>query len=113
MIRPEFINSPSLKELLSEEIFQCEFSKKVWREICRNADALQDGIETFGDAFTADEMGRIVQMTVRRNELKNNSEAVAAELARSLRKEADRKKSDDGSDDSFFKRIEELKKTKK
>jgi len=50
---------------------------------------------------------------VRRNELKNNSEAVAAELARSLRKEADRKKSDDGSDDSFFKRIEELKKTKK
>lgn len=113
MIRPEFMDLPSLKELLSEDIFQCEFSKKVWRELCRNAKALQDGIETFGDAFTADEMGRIVQMTVRRNELTNNSEAVAEELARSLKNEADRKKTDDGSDDSFFKRIEELKKTKK
>ena len=40
-------------------------------------------------------------------------EDVAAELASALRKEADRKQSDDGSEDSFFKRIEELKKNKK
>lgn len=113
IIRPEFMESPKLKELLSEEIFQCEFSKKVWREIVRNSEEMKNGTETFGDAFTPDEMGRITQMTVRRRELANNSEGVAVELAENLKKEADRRKSDDGSDDSFFKRIEELKKIKK
>ncbi len=113
LIHPEYLGSEALKGKISEEIFQCEFSKKVWRELVRNSQELQGGIETFGDAFTADEMGRITQMTIRRRELTNNSESVALELAESLGKEAERKKSDDGSDDSFFKRIEELKKTKK
>lgn len=113
LIRPELIENGILTDLVTEDIFGCEFSKKVWREIVRNAQALKEGETTFGDAFTPDEMGRITQMTVRRRELTNNSESVAIELAESLKKEADRKKGDDGSDDSFFKRIEELKKTKK
>ena len=113
MIRPEYVSSDNLKDVLSEDIFQCEFSKKVWREILRNKDAESDGTYTFGEAFSPDEMGRITQMMLRRQQLNNNSEAVAVELAESLKKEAERKKNEDGSDDAFFKRIEELKKTKK
>ena len=113
IIRPEFISSSALKDKLSEDIFQCEFSKKVWRELLRNEEAKSEGAETFGDAFNPDEMGRITQMTVKRRELSNNSEAVAIELADALRAEADRKNTDDGSDEAFFKRIEELKKIKK
>lgn len=113
IIFPEYMSSGGLKSLLSEEIFQCEFTKKVYRELVRNAEALKDGTETFGDSFTPEEMGRITEMTVRRRKLTNNSEDVAIELANSLKKEADRKNSEDGSEDSFFKRIEELKRNKK
>ncbi len=113
MLRPEYLDSPRLRELLSEDIFQCEFSKRVWREIEKNAESLKNGIQTFGEAFTADEMGRITLMTLKRQELKNNSEEVAVELALSLKEESERKGSDDGSDDAFFRRIEELKKNKK
>lgn len=106
MMRPEFLDTPELSRLLSEEIFKCEFTRKVYRELLR--DRGSDGMSTFGEAFSTDEMGRITQMTVKRRELKNNSIEVAVELANALKKI-----SDDNSDDDFFKRIEELKKSKK
>ncbi len=113
IIRPELLSSDSLRELISEEIFQCEFSKRVWRELEKSIGSAQNGSVTLGEGFTPEEMGRITQMGIRRRQLSNNSEEVAFELAQSLKKEADRRKNDDGSDDSFFKRIEELKNIKK
>jgi hypothetical protein len=56
-------------------------------------------------------MGRITKMTLKRRELSNNSIEVASELAEALRSESERQKEGDGND--FFKRIEELKKSKK
>ncbi len=106
MIRPEFLDAPELKGLLSEDIFKCEFTKKIYREFVRDSGG--DGVSTFGEAFSADEMGRITQMTVKRRELSNNSIEVAVELAEALKK-----CSEDNSEDDFFKRIEELKKSKK
>ena len=106
MIRPEFLDTPELSSFLSEEIFRCEFTKKVYRELVR--DRQNDGMSTFGEVFSADEMGRITQMTVKRRELSNNSIEVAVELAKALKKI-----SEDNSEDDFFKRIEELKKSKK
>lgn len=103
-IRPEFIDAPELRELLSEDLFQCEFTKKVFREMTK-----ETGFS--GEAFTPEEMGRITEMSVKRRELTNNSLDVALELATDLKKEADKKKSD--SEGDFFKRIEELKKSKK
>lgn len=103
-IRPEFIGAPELRELLSEDLFQCEFTKKVFREMTKDT-----GFS--GEAFTPEEMGRITEMSVKRRELTNNSLDVALELATDLKKEADKKKSD--SEGDFFKRIEELKKSKK
>lgn len=103
-IRPEFIDAPELLELLSEDLFQCEFTKKVFREMTK-----ETGFS--GEAFTPEEMGRITEMSVKRRELTNNSLDVALELATDLKKEADKKKSD--SEGDFFKRIEELKKSKK
>ena len=103
-IRPEFIDAPEIRELLSEDLFQCEFTKKVFREMTK-----ETGFS--GEAFTPEEMGRITEMSVKRRELTNNSLDVALELATDLKKEADKKKSD--SEGDFFKRIEELKKSKK
>lgn len=103
-IRPEFIDAPELLELLSEDLFQCEFTKKVFREMTKDT-----GFS--GEAFTPEEMGRITEMSVKRRELTNNSLDVALELATDLKREADKKKSD--SEGDFFKRIEELKKSKK
>lgn len=103
-IRPEFLTAPELQGLLSEDIFRCEFTKKVYREMIK-----EGGFS--GEAFTPEEMGRITQMSIKRRELMNNSLDVALELATDLKKEADKKKSD--SENDFFKRIEELKKSKK
>ena len=110
---PEYLDSEKLYGVLSEDIFQCEFTKKVYLELVRDKEARKEGTETFGETFSPEEMGRITEMKLRRKELSNNSVDVAAELAQALKKEADRRKEDDGSEDSFFKRIEELKKSKK
>ncbi|MBQ7896863.1 MAG: DNA primase [Clostridia bacterium] len=103
-IRPEFLNASELLGILSEDIFQCEFTKKVFREMMKDT-----GFS--GEAFTPEEMGRITEMSIKRRELANNSLDVALELATALKEEADRKKRD--SEGDFFKRIEELKKSKK
>ena len=89
-----------------QEIFRCEFTKRVYHELVRDRE--NDGTSTFGESFSADEMGRITQMTVKRRELSNNSIEVAVELAKALKKI-----SEDNSEVDFFKRIEELKKSKK
>ena len=113
IIFPEYLDSEKLYGVLSEDIFQCEFTKKVYLELVRDKEARKEGTETFGETFSPEEMGRITEMKLRRKELSNNSVDVAVELAQALKKEADRRKEDDGSEDSFFKRIEELKKSKK
>ncbi len=113
LIRQEFLDSPTLRDLLEEDLFQCEFSKKVWRELKREHEMGSEGFSSFGDAFSPDEMGRIMQMRIKREELQNNSEQIAEELAQELRREAEKKKADDGSDESFFNRIEQLKRNKK
>ena len=104
LLRPEFLTAKELSGILSEDIFRCEFTKKVFREINK-----EEGFS--GEAFTPDEMGRITKMTLKRRELSNNSIEVASELAEALRSESERQKEGDGND--FFKRIEELKKSKK
>lgn len=106
LLRPEFISDPELRGLLSEDIFKCEFTKKVFSELLK--DSMTDGETSFGEAFSPDEMGRIVKMKLKREELKNNSVSVAKELAEMLKKQIE-----EDSEDDFFKRIESLKKSKK
>jgi len=113
LLRPEYLDLASIKEIVSEDIFRCEFSKKVWREIVKNKEAENEGKSTFGEEFTPEEMGRIIQMRLNREKLSNNSEDVALELANTLKQEAKSQTDTDGSDDSFLKLIEELKKSKK
>jgi DNA primase len=105
LLRPEYIKAPELKGLLSEEIFKCEFTKKVYLELVK--DSSTDGEVSFGEAFSPDEMGRIVKMKLLREELKNNSVLVAVELAQTLKKQIE-----EDDEEDFFKRIESLKKSK-
>ena len=106
LIRPEFILSPELKDLLSENIFKCEFTKRVYRELLKESE--NDSVSSFAEAFTPDEMGRITEMTLKRKKLSNNSIDVAVELANALKNQTE-----EDSEEDFFKKIEELKKSKK
>lgn len=106
LMHPEFITAPEMKDVLSEDIFKCDFTKKVFNELQKESQS--DGESSFGEAFSPDEMGRITEMKLKRRELKNNSLDVAKELAEALKKQIE-----EDSEDDFFKRIEELKKSKK
>ncbi len=106
LMYPEFISAPEMKSILSEDIFKCDFTKRVFAELLKESKS--DGETSFGEAFSPDEMGRITEMKLKRRELKNNSLDVARELAEALKKQIE-----EDSEDDFFKRIEELKKSKK
>lgn len=106
LMKQEFLNADELKGLLSEDIFRCEFTKKVFRELVN--DSKDDTVSSFGEAFTPEEMGRITEMTVKRRQLSNNSLEIAVELAKALKNQTE-----EDSEQDFFKKIEELKKSKK
>lgn len=112
--RPEYLRDKKLSEVLSEEIFLCEFTRKVYIRLkeCASDDAVFD-ISSLGEFFDADEMGRIMKFVLTREKLSNNSVDVALELAESLKKISSDTGEDDGGEDSFLKSLEKIKKSKK
>ncbi len=112
LIRPEYLTDKNLSEHLSEKIFMCEFTKKVFMRLFEVSQREAFDISSLGEYFSPDEMGRIMKFMLNRESLSNNSIEVAAELAKSLEKIAESLDDEDGGEDSFLKSIEKIKKSK-
>ena len=111
--RPEYMNDKRLAEILDEDIFMCEFTKRVYARLRDTAVELPFDISTLTQYFSPDEMGRIMKFILSREKLENNSVEVALELATALKKiSSDKLIEGDDSEDAFLKSLENLKKLK-
>ncbi len=113
LLRPEYLKDKELQEVLSPDIFMCDFTKKVYLSIAEKSYDEPIDISVLGEDFSPDEMGRITKFVLARQSLSNNSAEVARELALTLRSEFEKKK-DTAEDDTeaFLKSIEKIKKSK-
>jgi SHS2 domain-containing protein len=113
LTRPEYMTDKVLSNILSEDIFLCDFTKRVYRAIRENVGEDSFDISMLGSEFSPDEMGRIIKFTLSREKLSNNSIDVAVELANSLKAISEKTQGDDTTDEGFLKSLENIKKSKK
>ncbi len=113
LIRPEYLDDKRFEQVLDGDLFQCEFTKKVYEKFSQLRDGDGFDLSCLGEYFSPDEMGRIMKFVVSREKLLNNSAEVALELAQSLKKIAlSRSDCDSGTDVSFLETLEKIKKSK-
>ncbi len=84
---PELVDTIRREALLSPEIFQTEFNRRVFIAILKTAGE-EGGVEEgmLSEIFTPEEMGRIIGMKVRRAGLTNNGIEVLRECIERLQK---------------------------
>ena len=86
MLRPELLTAVKSRELLSTSDFVTDFGKRVFTYIMeRSAEngTFEEGL--LSETFSPDETGRIVQMKIRRLDLRDNNEKVLCECIDRLR----------------------------
>ncbi len=81
LLRSEYLSDESIRERIREEVFLCEFNRKLVALLLR----LSEGNRTvelsdLGEYLSADEMSAVVGYTVRRSQLNDNSPAVLKEM---------------------------------
>ncbi len=113
LMRPEYLKDPKLTSVISEKIFRCEFTRKVYLRLFENKDTSPFDVSVLGEHFAPDEMGRIMKFILSREKLSNNSIEVALELAETLEKISGSKDDENGGEDAFLKNLEKIKNSKK
>jgi len=113
LMRPEYLNDKQLSDVLSEKLFSCDFTKRVFERLYEYRGDASFETSMLGEWFSPDEMGRIVRFVLDRERLSNNSLEVALELARTLRKLSEVSDTDGDGEDSFLKSLERIKESKK
>lgn len=86
MLRPDLLSAVRQKQLVTENDFVTDFGKRVFTFITNRSG--EDGCFEEGllsEAFSIEETGRIVQMKIRRLDLKDNTEKVLTECIEKLR----------------------------
>ena len=116
-INPDFIKSPAVAKneetvlglmllfpnhrkkiftdsLLSADNFMTDLNKRIFSYIERAYKEGDDNLITINEEFTAEEIGRISRMKIRRMELSSNDDAVLYECIDNLKKSVDKKESE-------------------
>ena len=113
LLRPEYLKDKELCEVLTPEIFMCDFTKKVYLSLAEKSISEPFDTSLLGEDFSPDEMGRITRFILNRQSLSNNSVEVARELVLTLKKEVEKKSNIAGDDtEAFLQSIEKIKKSK-
>lgn len=113
LMRPEYLANKEMSDILSEKLFMCEFTKRVFEKLYEYRNEPNFEASLLGEWFSPDEMGRIVRFVLDREKLSNNSLEVALELARTLHKLSTSSDTDEEGEESFLKSLERIKESKK